>query len=70
MLLVYNSLFMIGAIVLFRKFRNFAQRLILWLTIAAALDTIPYFMVRCAIWLLYSSAVVGYRDRLVLNANA
>jgi len=38
-------MFIIGAIVLFQRYRNLAQRLILYLSVAAALDTFPYFTV-------------------------
>ena len=38
------SLFIIGAIWLFKRYNNFAQRLIFYLSVVSALDTIPYFL--------------------------
>jgi len=39
-----GCLFILGSIVITRRYRNFGQRLIMYLTISASLDTIPYFM--------------------------
>ena len=37
-----GCLFILGSILITRRYRNFGQRLIMYLSISASLDTIPY----------------------------
>lgn len=43
-LAIFGCFLIISMIVLFRTYHNFGQRLVLYLTTAALLDTVPYFL--------------------------